>query len=111
MKQIAWLFLIVAGSASLLCAEEHSKAMQLTGWVCNSKCVVQSGDQASCSQNCTETSGDAVFVADQGKLYTISEKNQQECKKHMRQHVNMMAETDKDQKELEWVHFLNQQAP
>jgi hypothetical protein len=111
MRKIACFFVLVLFSVALLYADDMNKGTPMTGWICNSKCVVQAGDKASCDQNCAETSGDAVFVDDQGKLYKISEKNQDMAKKQMNKHVKMMAEMDKDQKELERIHFLNQQAP
>jgi hypothetical protein len=81
MKRLVWLFLVVLCSAILLNAEDNT----MTGWVCDSKCVVHNGNRATCDPTCTERSGDVVFISDEGTISTIS--NPDVCASHMNQHV------------------------
>jgi len=81
MKRIAWLFLVVLCSAILLNAEDNA----VSGWICYSKCVTQTGDRATCDPNCTEQSGDPVFISDQGKVTPVA--NPDVCASHMGKHV------------------------
>jgi hypothetical protein len=39
--------------------------------VCNSKCVTDTGGKSSCNKDCSETSGDVVFVDSKGATYKI----------------------------------------
>jgi hypothetical protein len=112
MKRITLLLLIILTSAFLLASDDTATGKQMSGYVCNSKCVVQqSADKATCDQGCTETGGTAVFVDDQGTVYKISERSQPMAKPHMGKHMRMMATMDEQQKELDRIHFLNLQAP
>ncbi len=81
MKRLAWLFLAVLCSAVLLNAEDNT----MSGWVCDSKCVVQNDNRATCDPTCTEKGDDAVFISDEGAVSTIS--NQDICTSHMNKHV------------------------
>jgi len=97
MKRLAWLFLAVLCSAVLLNAED--KAETMSGWICDSKCVVQSAGRNTCDANCTERSGEAVFISDQGEVSGVS--NQDVCSSHMGKHVKATAthvDQDKYQK-------------
>jgi predicted small secreted protein len=81
MKRFAWLFLAVLCSAVLVNAEDNT----MSGWVCDSKCVVQNDNRATCDPTCTERSGDDVFVSDEGAVSAIS--NPEVCTSHMNKHV------------------------
>jgi len=81
MKRLAWLFLVVLCSAILLNAKDNT----MSGWVCDSKCVVQNGNRSTCDETCTERSGDAVFISDEGAVSTIT--NPDVCASHMNKHV------------------------
>jgi hypothetical protein len=83
MKRIGWLFLVVLCSAVLLNAED--KGDRVTGWVCDSRCVVHTGDMATCNPDCTERSGEAVFIHDNGKVTRIS--NPDTCTEYMNHRV------------------------
>jgi len=83
MKRLAWLFLAVLCSAILLNAED--KGRTVSGWICDSKCVVQSAGRNTCDANCTERSGDPVFISDQGKVMAVA--NPDVCASHMGKHV------------------------
>jgi hypothetical protein len=71
MKRIALLLVIILGSATLY-AQEQPKGMEMTGTICDSKCVTQSAGQSACDLKCTQTGGDAVFVEDNGKVTKIA---------------------------------------
>ena len=111
MKRIVLLLVAVLGSALLLYAEDAGKGKAMTGWVCNSECVVQSADRATCDQNCTNKGGNAVFVDDQGNVLKIADKDQNTAKKHMRKHMKAMASMDEQQTEMERIQFLYELAP
>ncbi|MGA2961612.1 MAG: hypothetical protein ABSD96_08060 [Candidatus Korobacteraceae bacterium] len=87
MKRIAWLFLVVLCSAVLLNAEDKAHAMN--GWICDSKCVVQEAGRNTCDRTCTERSGDAVFISDQGEVMAVA--NQDICASHMNKRVKIRA--------------------
>jgi hypothetical protein len=72
MKRIAGLLAIVLTAGMWLCAQDKSKSTEMTGWICNSNCVAQGAGTAACDQNCTDKSGDAVFIDDQGKVTKIA---------------------------------------
>jgi hypothetical protein len=88
MRRIAWLFLIVLGSAIVMHAQN---SMKLSGTVCNSACVTQVSDASTCDRGCTDTSGKAVLVDDSGNLMKIAEQDQGMCQSHMGKHVKMTA--------------------
>jgi hypothetical protein len=71
MKRSTALLAIVLGSV-MLYAQETPKGHDMTGTVCDSKCVTQSAGQSACDLNCTQTGGDAVFVQDNGKVTKIA---------------------------------------
>ena len=63
---------MVVASTMWLQAQDKNKGTEMTGWICNSKCVTQKADQAACDQSCTDKSGEAVFIDDQGKITKIA---------------------------------------
>jgi len=87
MNRIAWLSLFVVCSAILMHAQASSTAKEMNGTICNSRCVTRQADAATCDPACTETSGWAVFIDDQGGVRQII--NQDICKSHMGKHVKM----------------------
>jgi hypothetical protein len=81
MKRLAWLFLAVLCSTILLNAEDNT----MSGWVCDSACLVQHDNRAACDPTCTERSGKPVFISDEGAISSIS--NPDVCASHMNKHV------------------------
>jgi hypothetical protein len=71
MKPRAWFLLAVLASALSLYAEDMGKATDMTGWLCNNKCVAETAGHAACDQNCADRSGDVVMVDDQGRVFKI----------------------------------------
>ena len=92
MKRIAWLLLAVLCSTLLLRAEDEGNTM--TGWVCDSKCIVHDGDRTTCNPKCTERSGAAVFIDDYGTVFQVS--NPAFCASHMNQRVKAKGTKNKD---------------
>ena len=82
MKRILGLLTIVLGSTLLLSAQDTSKGgtdqgaamkgTEMTGMLCDSKCVKQDAAKASCDLNCTEKSGQATFIDDEGKATKVA---------------------------------------
>lgn len=93
MRRIAFLFLVVLGSVVFMHAQSSTNPMKLSGTICNSACVTRSADEnvATCDKDCTDKSGKAVLVDDQGDVKRISDQDQSMCKSHMGKHVKMSA--------------------
>ena len=72
MKRRACLLLAVLASALSLYAEDMGKATDMTGWLCNNKCVAETAGHVACDQNCADKSGDVVMVDDQGRVFKIA---------------------------------------
>jgi hypothetical protein len=89
MKRIAWLFLVVLGSVILTQAQSSANTMKMKGTVCNSTCVTKVDNLSTCDRDCTDRSGPAVLVEDNGQVNKIA--NQDICKSHMGKHVSAMA--------------------
>jgi hypothetical protein len=105
MKRIAWLLIAVLGLAISLYAEDTTKATDMAGWLCNSKCVTQSSGRAACDQNCSEKSGEIVLVDDQGKVFKIA--NQDKVIPHAGKRVKMKCRPDKNNKDTMYVDTVN----
>jgi hypothetical protein len=98
------MFLVVLGLVGLMQAQDSSNSMQqmtLKGTVCNSACVANVGTvehyASTCDPLCTDKSGDAVLVDDQGDVKKIA--NQDMCKSHLGKHVTMTATPTEKQRE------------
>ncbi len=107
MKRIAWLFLVALGSVTLVHAQSSTNPMELSGTVCESTCVSRVNNLATCDKTCTDQSGDAVLVDDQGNIMKIA--NQNMCKSHMGKHVKVEAvptEKEREQTLQEQQHYL-----
>jgi DNA replicative helicase MCM subunit Mcm2 (Cdc46/Mcm family) len=95
MKRIVLALLVVLGSTALMYAK--SGAREMTGTICDVKCVTRQSNLATCDTSCTETGGEAVFVDDQGGLHTVV--NQNMCKSHMNKRVKLMATPTEEERE------------
>jgi hypothetical protein len=62
MKKIAWLFLVVLGSMTLMHAQSATKTMNMSGTICRSSCVVQVQGRNTCDTSCTDKQGEAVLA-------------------------------------------------
>jgi len=97
MKRIVVLMALVIGLTTLLSGGDKSKASQMTGTICDQKCVKQDAGKASCDTSCTEQSGEAVFLDDQGKAWKVA--NPAICKGHMGKKVKVQCKQMQDQQD------------
>ncbi len=107
MKRIVWLFLVALGCVTLARAQSTTNPMELSGTVCEETCVSNVNNLATCDKSCTDKSGDAVLVDDQGNIMKIA--NQNICKSHMGKHVKVEAvptEKEREQTLQEQRHYL-----
>lgn len=101
MKRTGWVVAVLLCSAALLYADSGEKK-EMSGWLCNSKCVAQTDNQATCDSNCTETGGDVVFIDSDGKVSNID--NQEQVKEGAGKKVRMEASMDE---EKEMMHVFS----
>jgi hypothetical protein len=101
------LFTIVLASLVLLYAQDN-QPMEMSGWICNSTCVNQSAGHATCDASCTDKSGSAVFVEENGKVSTIS--NPDMVKGKMGQKVKVKCTKDKDKESMEILEVIQANA-
>src|ERR1044071_1254482 len=94
MKRTDALLALALGSTMLMSAQDKSKSTEMTGTICDQKCVKQDAGKAACDASCTEKSGDAVFVDDQGKATKIA--NPKMAKGKMGKKVKVHGEMMKD---------------
>jgi hypothetical protein len=107
MKRSAMLFTIVLASLVLLYAQDNQPT-EMSGWICNSTCVNQSVGHATCDASCTDKSGNAVFVQENGKVSTIS--NPDMVKGKMGQKVKVKCTMDKDKEAMEILEIIQANA-
>jgi hypothetical protein len=91
MKPIAWLFLAVLCSVTLVQAQSSGGTMELSGTICQSTCVTQVNNVPTCDKTCTDKSGEPVLVGDNGHVMKIAKQDQPMCNSHMGKHVKMKA--------------------
>lgn len=95
MKRFVGLLVVVFCSSMLLYAQEATKGKEMTGWICNSKCVTHDAGKAACDQTCSDKSGDVVFVDDSGKVTKIA--NPDMAMDKMGKKVKVHCDMNKDQ--------------
>jgi len=88
MKRMAWLLLLVVGSTLSMYAQKSKPAQEMNGTICNSKCVIQTPDIASCDPKCDISGGTDVLIDDAGRVKKIS--NQEACATHEGKHVVLL---------------------
>jgi hypothetical protein len=110
MKSTVWLFAGILCSAVSLFAQDQSKNQEMTGTICNSSCVVKQANVSTCDTTCTDKSGEAVLVDDQGKVMKLA--NQDMAMPHMGKHVRIMVlPTEKEREESLRIMQLYEQGP
>lgn len=105
MKRIVYLLVAVLGLGISLFAEDMGKANEMTGWLCNSKCVAQTSGHAACDQTCSDRSGDVVMVDDQGRVLKIA--NQDKVKGFAGEKAKMKCRPVKGEKDTMYVDTLS----
>jgi hypothetical protein len=101
MKRSVCLLLAVLASALSLYAEDMGKETDMTGWLCNAKCVTKNAGRAACDQGCTEKSGDVVMVDDHGQVFKIA--NQDKVMSNAGKKVKMKCRPVKGEKDTMYV--------
>jgi hypothetical protein len=116
MTKIGALVLAVICFTIVMCAQDMSKsqdsgkAKQMSGTICAANCVTQQSNLATCDRTCTDKTGGAVFITDNGEVKQIA--NQEICKGHMGKHVKMAAvPTESQREDTLRILELNEQAP
>jgi hypothetical protein len=90
MKRMIALVALILGMLISTSAQDKSKASEMTGTICDQKCVKQDSGTAACDASCTEHSGQAVFLDDSGKLWKVA--NPASCKGKMGKKVKIQGE-------------------
>jgi len=105
LKRIVCSLVAVLVSAISLYSEDMGKVNTMTGWLCNSACVTQSGGHAACDQNCADRSGDIVFVDNDGKLWKVA--NQDKVMSYVGKQVKMKCRPAKDAKDTKDTMYID----
>ncbi len=109
MKRIAPLLAIILGSVMLYAQEKpqgtEQGAIEMTGTICDSKCVTESGGPSACDTKCTKTGGAAVFIDDNGKVTKIAnpDKVKGYMGKHLKAKCKMMKKNGED---MMWIYSI-----
>jgi hypothetical protein len=90
MKRLAALAALILGMIISASAQDKSKASEMTGTVCDQKCVKQDAGKNACDTSCTEHSGQAVFLDEAGTLWKVA--NPASCKGKMGKKVKVQGE-------------------
>lgn len=104
MKRILCIMALVFATTPFLSAQDKSTGHDMTGTICDQKCVKQDADKASCDLSCTEQSGEAVFVDDQGKAWKVA--NPAVCKGKMGKKVKLNGKKMEDQQDTMWINSI-----
>jgi hypothetical protein len=94
---------VVISTASLH-ADDMGKMTDMSGILCNSKCVTQSAGHAACDMGCADKSGDVVLVDDQGKVFKIE--NQDKVMPHVSKKVKMKCKAVKGKTDTMYVDSI-----
>jgi hypothetical protein len=113
MKRAAWVVVAMLCLATMMFAKEpkdKQKGMEITGTVCNSKCVVQQNNLSTCDRGCNDKSGDVVLVDDSGKVMKVE--NPKMAMPHMGKHVKAMCvPSEKEREETVRILEIQKLAP
>jgi hypothetical protein len=104
MRRILCIMTLVFAATSCLSASDKKKGDDMTGTICDQKCVKQDADKASCDLSCTEKSGEATFIDDQGKVWKVA--NPAVCKGKMGKKVKVNGTRTKDQPDTMWINSI-----
>ena len=104
MKRIVCTMALLFAATPVLFAGDKNKGSEMSGTVCDQKCVKQDADKASCDLNCTENSGEAAFVDDQGNVWKVA--NPAVCKGKMGKKATVRGKQLEDPGTL-WIDSLS----
>lgn len=77
MKRMAGLLALALGCTLSMAAQDAGKSnsgkgTEMTGMLCDAKCVKLDSGKAACDAGCTAKSKDVVFIDDQGKATKVA---------------------------------------
>ena len=98
MKRMTALLALLLSSTVFVSAQDNGKSDEMTGVLCDQKCVKQDAAKAACDLSCTEKSGDRVFVDDNGKATKVA--NPEICEGKMGKKVKVHGKKMKDQDQM-----------
>ena len=115
MKRIVCIIALVFAMVPFLSAQDQSKdqsksaqdqstGTDMSGTICDQKCVKQEADKASWDLSCTEKSGEAAFIDDEGKVWKVA--NPAMCKGKMGKKVKANVKKTEDPGTL-WLNSLS----
>ena len=99
MKRIIGLMVLFCCMSMVVSAQDKSKATDMTGTICDQKCIKQDTGKAACDLSCTEQSGNAVFLDDNGKVWNVT--NPTICAGKMGKKVKVQCQKMKDQDSIQ----------
>jgi hypothetical protein len=99
---MAGLLVIVLGATMLGFSQD--KGTEMTGVLCDSKCVKQDAGKAACDSTCSEKGKDVVFVDDEGKATKVA--NPKVAKGKMGQKVKVRGRMMEDKNEMEISNII-----
>jgi hypothetical protein len=94
MKRMILLVALAIGMNPFLFAGDKHKESEMTGTICDQRCVKQDADKAACDLSCTEQTGQTVFIDDQGKTWKVA--NPAVCEGHMGKKVKVKCKQKKE---------------
>jgi hypothetical protein len=103
MKRSAALCGVLLAFLILLYAQDN-KPVEMSGVICNSTCITKSAGHATCDANCTDKSGPAVFVDDNGSVTKIN--NPAMCKGKMGQKVKVKCNMHKEDQSMDILDVI-----
>jgi hypothetical protein len=104
MKRILCIMALAFVTTPFLFAGDKDKGNDMTGTICDQKCVQQDADKASCDLSCKEKSGEAAFIDDQGKLWKVA--NPAICKGKMGKQVRINGKKMENQQDTMWINSI-----
>jgi len=104
MKRMAAILAIVLGCSAMTLAQEKSEpagsqGTEMSGVLCNAKCVKQDAGKAACDSGCTANGHEVVFIDDEGKVTKVA--NPGMAKGKMGKKVKVRGEMKKDKDTME----------
>ena len=98
MKRMTALLALLLASTMFVSAQDNGKGDEMSGVLCDQKCVKQDAGKAACDLSCTEKSGDRVFVDDEGKATKVA--NPEICEGKMGKKVKIHGKMMKNQDQM-----------
>lgn len=83
--------------------KQEAQGTEMTGTICDSKCVIHTGGQSACDQSCTQKSGEAVLIEDNGKVTKIASPDK--VKGYMGKHIKTKAKMMQD--DTMWIYAIH----